>query len=185
MNKIINYISSDGTYTTFENCNYIQIELFGSHAIENNSIMLISKNKFNYVINFKWYLGKNNYPVAYNSIDNQIKFGRGITLHKLLFPNLSKGLVVDHINRNKLDNRNENLRICTAKENSYNKTKSVNSLNKYKGVSKSSNGMFKASITKDGKKIEINDIPDEKLAAQTYNLMSEELFGSFACKNNV
>jgi hypothetical protein len=41
---------------------------------------------------------------------------------------------VDHINRNKKDNRIENLREITHTNNSYNTPKSRNSTSKYKGV---------------------------------------------------
>lgn len=41
-------------------------------------------------------------------------------LHRYLLKP-SKGLTVDHINRNPLDNRKENLRRCTCRENNLNK----------------------------------------------------------------
>jgi aspartate carbamoyltransferase regulatory subunit len=74
---------------------------------------------------------------------------RSKTLHKNLLGKQEKGYVIDHINRNKCDNRLENLRVITAKENSYNRTKNANSNNKYKGVVKRGN-KYVASISKDG-----------------------------------
>jgi len=41
----------------------------------------------------------------------------GLLLHRYIM-NAPKGLVVDHINGDKLDNRKQNLQICTVKKNS-------------------------------------------------------------------
>jgi len=92
---------------------------------------------------------------------------------------IPKGNVVDHINRNKLDNRLENLRICSQKQNSYNTSKRNN---KFKGVSKMKNGWC-AKITKDGQTHIIKNIPSEHEAAKIYDMMAEELFGQYAGKN--
>lgn len=183
MNKMIACYTNDGKQSDILNCDYVQIELLGPHAKENNSAILISKSSLNLVVQFKWYLGKNNYPVTYSSWDNSIKLGRGLKLHKLLHPKLPKGYVIDHINRDRLDNRMENLRVCTQKQNSYNTSKPINSKNKYKGVTKQTNGLFTAKITKDNQVHEIKDILNEKHAGQIYDMMAEELFGEYAGKN--
>lgn len=73
------------------------------------------------VSSYNWFVDSVGYPSAY--VD-----GRAIRLHRLLLPTVQKGLVIDHKNRNKLDNRRNNLRVVTQKENCHNS--SVRSNNK-------------------------------------------------------
>lgn len=186
-NNITRYFTKDHIQVyTLEECDYIELELLGNHANTKDQIdstnMLISKQSLPLILEFNWYLSKDGYPVGY-SIDKINKRSCRCKLHQLLFPYVQKGYVVDHINRNRLDNRLENLRICTQKENSYNTTKSPNTKYQYKGVSQSKKGLWTASITKDGKKHSIKNINSEIEAAQIYDIMAEELFGEFANKN--
>ena len=62
---------------------------------------------------YRWVLNGRN--EVFTDIDN-----KKVKLHRLLL-NPQDDLVVDHINRNKLDNRRSNLRICTIAQNNYNK----------------------------------------------------------------
>lgn len=55
--------------------------------------------------------------------------GKHIKMHQFLF-----GKWYDHIDRNKLNNRQYNLRPCTAKQNIANSSKPYTGNNKYKGV---------------------------------------------------
>jgi hypothetical protein len=188
-NKLVGYYKNDGTKVIdLVDSNFVQLELIGNHAKDNSdndkdNIILVSTSILSEILHFQWYLGKTGYPVTYQSIDKKIKFGRGIKMHRLIMPKQEKGYVIDHINRNKLDNRFTNLRICTAKENSYNTTKPKNSNSKYKGVKKGKNETWIAIVSKDGKTSEIKDIQTEKQAAEIYDLMAEEMFGKFAGKN--
>lgn len=179
MEQIIGYFTHDGTpVMDIDSCDYVQLELLGNHAKEENAVALVSKESLPIVLKFKWYLSKSNYPVSYQSIDKKIKLGRGRHMHQIV-QRAPKGYVVDHINRNKLDNRLGNLRICTPKENSYNTSRR----NKYKGVRKGPGDTWIATLTKDEKKYEIKDIKTEKEAAQIYDAMAEEVFGIYAGKN--
>ena len=183
MNEILGYYKNSGEKVNYiHESNYVQIKLMGAHAHKINAIMLISTNNLSLILEFTWYLGKSGYPVAYQSIDSKIKLGRGMKVYQMIMPKIADGYVIDHINRNKLDNRIENLRICTNKENSYNTSKPKNSKNKYKGVQKCGD-KWKAVITKNNKTNEINNIASEKEAARIYDLMAEELFGKYAGKN--
>jgi len=51
--------------------------------------------------------------------------GRGYKLHSLLIGSPRDGLEIDHINRDKLDNRRSNLRIVTHKGNMENSVQSL------------------------------------------------------------
>ena len=184
------FIHSGVQVISIGEADYAQIKLAGPHAEEENAHILVSASMYGEVIKYKWYLGKHGYPVTYQSLDHVEKFGVGVKLHKMLLGYQAwvanggkKGLVIDHINRDRLDNRLENLRICTPKQNSYN-TSRRGGKSKYKGVSpQGKTGKWIASVTKDGKKHEIKDIASERDAAVIYDMMAESLFGDYAGKN--
>lgn len=66
------------------------------------------------------------YPVA--NIDSKKTY-----LHQLILGK-KKGFVIDHINRNKLDNRKCNLRFVTQRQNCCNTTLSKRNTSGYKGI---------------------------------------------------
>ena len=71
-----------------------------------------------YFAQFKWYL---NYKTGYAFRRNPLVAGHHHWLHHEVLPNLPKGYFRDHINRDRLDNRSENLRFVTYSENALNK----------------------------------------------------------------
>lgn len=89
-------------------------------------------------------------------------------LHRLI-ANSSHGKVVDHINGNTLDNRKENLRIISQKDNMKNMELFTNNKSGITGVSyKKANKKWVAQITVNGKKKHLGYFKDKDEAAKTY-----------------
>ncbi len=98
----------------------------------------------------------------------------------------ASGLVVDHINHNGLDNRKENLRICTVAENCRNSrpSKRKNKLSKYKGVSfDKKRKVYRVLIWHNKKQYFLGTFKNETEAAKAYDRKARELFGEFAYLN--
>ena len=92
---------------------------------------------------------------------------------------------VDHINRDKLDNRVTNLRYATEHENCLNKGKiQKTTSSRYKGVylCKKSN-KWRSMIQYNRKKYYLGAFVDEEDAARAYNEKATEFFKEFACLN--
>jgi len=93
-------------------------------------------------------------------------------------------LSVDHINGDKLDNRKQNLRICSHSENTKNRSKSVNKSSKYKGVNfDSKSGKWRARIKVEYKETHLGFFVEEKQAAMAYDKAALQYFGKYAKLN--
>jgi len=92
---------------------------------------------------------------------------------------------VDHINRNCLDNRKINLRVCDKSENGMNRPAQKNNKSSgFKGVSwHKSTGKYQARISFRKKAIWLGEFDDKFKAAAAYNLAAEKYHGIFACLN--
>lgn len=84
-------------------------------------------------------------------------------LHRLLM-NPPKGMEVDHINRDRLDNRRENLRVVTHRENMQNQGPEGRGKSGYRGVYQTRSGRWFAR--KDGRYLP-GSLSDTALAAFT------------------
>ncbi|MFA5753113.1 MAG: AP2 domain-containing protein [Bacteroidales bacterium] len=121
---------------------------------------------------YKWHIHSGGY------IATSIK-GNTLLLHTLI----TGSPYVDHANRDKTDNRKENLRPCTESQNQGNKISSPNR-QQYKGVSWHSIAKrWRARIKHNRceKHLGLFDTPIE--AAMAYDKKAKELFGEFARLN--
>jgi len=109
--------------------------------------------------------------------------GRSIKMHRQIM-NAPDHLVVDHIDHDGLNNRRENLRICTFAENCRNRRTSRHKSSKYKGVHcLKRNHKWAAQVTCDHKRNHLGYFGDEIDAAKAYDRAALELFGEFASLN--
>ncbi len=91
---------------------------------------------------------------------------------------------VDHINRDKADNRWENLRECTPSQNGMNCGVSPNNKTGYKGVMLTARSeKYNASIRKDGKFYDLGYFVAKEDAARAYDVAAKRLYGDFAFLN--
>ena len=98
-----------------------------------------------------------------------------------------RGLIVDHININTLDNRKANLRFATFEQNCWNSRRGINEgTSKYRGVDWMKKAKkWRAKFKHNHKMVHLGVFDDEKEAARAYNKAVSEHRGEFAVLNDV
>ena len=146
-------------------------------------IALVDDEDYERVNQYKWYASS--YPYAQRKKDKSTQ-----SMHRFILELSDPKISVDHINHNGLDNRRENMRICSQSENLRNRNKSENLSSKYKGVYFSRHAQkFKAQIQWKKNKKHISKylgyFDSEESAAIAYNVAAKKYFGEFAKLNEI
>lgn len=122
--------------------------------------IIVDKTDEHLLKEYRWRIHKQGYVVS--SVN-----GSTIRLHHLVIGFPPSGLETDHINRNKLDNRRENLRHVTHQVNLMNRE--FKNKSGYKGVYFEKNRKtkpYKTCITRNGKRINLGYYATPELASQ-------------------
>lgn len=111
--------------------------------------------------------------------------GKTYMVHRIIYElvsgeQLQEGEQVDHINRNRLDNRFENLRKCTNTQNQINSSVPKNNTTGYKGVLTTPSGKFQARLGYNGKKLYLGLFRTAEEANECVLQKTRELYGEFA-----
>ncbi len=152
--------------------------------LSQGKVAIIDSEDFYIVNKYKW-----SYRVSNGRkycASNTKEKGKSTTLHLArLIMNCPKGMTVDHINHDTLDNRKCNLRICTQAENSRN-TRPRNGTSRYKGVHKLKHyDKWRVAITVNRVKYHIGYFATQEEAALAYNKAALKYHGKFAYLNIV
>lgn len=135
----------------------------------------------------KWYALVTKHGVyAVRDVKNK-KTPRTTYLMHRVIANCPDDKVIDHINHNTLDNRRENLRVCSQSENCANTRKKSNGkTSPYKGVFYSkSHKKYRTRIMKNGKIIELGLFSNPEEASKVYNQAAKMHLGEFAYSSGV
>jgi hypothetical protein len=174
----------------------IESKKHGAHTV------LLDKEDWDKVSQYKWFLNRAHTGKLYvrANIDHpdggtlmrkiggkeyECKKQTTIALHQII-ANTPKGMYTDHKNGDTLDNRKENLRICTNAQNCWNRGKNKNNSHGYKGIKFDGRrrlAPWQAYIGYHGKRIYIGNYATAEEAARAYDKKAIELYGEYAVLN--
>ena len=143
-------------------------------------IAIIDDNDYGAVKNHNWWSSKNGQRVYAISSEN----GKTVYMHrKIIAP--EKGMHVDHIDGNGLNNSRKNLRICTRSQNVRNAKKTLSKTTSlYKGVYFDKRvKLWSSDICVDRERIRLGFFKNQEDAALAYNFAAIKHHGQFARLN--
>lgn len=156
--------------------------------IAKDAYTIVDDEDYQYLSQFKWYYNKHRGYAHFGGRHSDL-FRNKALMHRVILglnDKSSSHIEVDHINRDKLDNRKSNLRLCDHSSNQSNSKLRVNNSSGYRGVHwNKATKMWRCKITRHGKTYELGYFSDRIEAAKVYNDHSVNLFGEFAYLNPI
>lgn len=133
-----------------------------------------------------YFRDKKNNTLCIGLSKNSIK--KKLYVHRLVaeafLTNTENKYLVDHIDRNRLNNHVSNLRWATGQENDRNRSPIDDCSSKYKGVSRQKRVKpWRVTITLNGVQKHLGSFDCEHNAAMAYNEAATLYFGEYACLN--
>ncbi|MBN1795600.1 MAG: HNH endonuclease [Sedimentisphaerales bacterium] len=161
-----------------------------------NVYAIVDPDDYDYLIQFKWRYKPAPYSAYASRTVYYNKTKQNEYMHRVIMASALKeyaekygvpasDLMVDHKNRNTMDNRKVNLRIATARQNVWNSIRGKNAgKSKYKGVRwvKSFN-KWQVILYIQGRRKSFGFFEDEEAAARAYDSAAKKHRGDFAYLN--
>ena len=158
-----------------EHKNYYDIELYESNSYKVIAHAKISKQHKEMCKKIFWRLSEYGYARGYYN-------GKDIFLHKYI-TQTDKSILIDHINRDKLDCRIENLRVANFSINTLNRETPTNSKTGHKGISYDKRKeKYRAYIKINGKQLFLGYFDDIEKAIIARRASEKTLMWQFKSK---
>ena len=130
--------------------------------------VVVDNEDYESLVKFSW---------AFHHMGYAVRGKPQVSMHRVIM-NAKPGQLVDHKNRNKLDNRKQNLRFCTPRENQYNSTPRRKIL---KGIYwRESRKAWIVRVKKDGKRVFVGYFKSLSKAKVACKEAVKEFHGEFA-----
>lgn len=147
---------------------------------------LVDDGDYDWLAQWKWYSAecRNGVTYARRHISDESGMRRELSMHREIMGLSGKSPFVDHRNRNGLDNRKSNLRICSRSQNRINAAPTLGGTSKYKGVSHHGQmDKWSARLVVNGKNLYLGVYTSQREAAIAYDLSAISYYGDFAYLN--
>jgi hypothetical protein len=139
-------------------------------------VTIVDDEDYAHLVLIPWRYNNNGYAIT-------AKTAQPKAMHHYIL-HIPPNMVADHINRDRLDNRKINLRICTKLENSKNRSKRFNSKSDFRGVSYNNRDKnWAAKIWVDGKNLHLGTFSNDIDAAKAYDEAAAFYYKQFANLN--
>lgn len=159
-------LSEDGTYAIVK--------------LTQGQVTLVDVEDLEKIGEYRWYAAWNPRKHSYYAVSHgksQTGKRTHVSLSRFLL-NAPKGMVVDHVNTDSLNNSRSNLRLCSYSQNGANRGKNRCNSSGHKGIIKKGNSYI-LHIAKNGKKIYLGSYKDIDEAINEYEKAAKEINGSF------
>ena len=153
----------------------------GVGFFQNGEEFIFSPEDFDFVEKYTWFSDKRGYArtwISRNGDGQKLSLHRSI-MSRIIGSEIPAGMEIDHINRNPRDNRRENLRLCSRRENAINRSRINNTSGKI-GVQCAQNGRWISFICVYGKKIHLGTFNTYNEAVSARVEAEKKYFGEFA-----
>jgi len=151
-------------------------------------VALVDAEDFDFLNQWKWCVAKvgkcgHLYAVRCSPKSENGKKKTTVRMHRVIM-NAAPDILVDHKKHTTLDNRKQNLRTCTRKQNNSNSSSRKGSTSKYLGVSFDKNRKkWTVRVKIDGRVKSLGRFDEEREAAVVYNEAAKKHYGEFANLN--
>lgn len=169
-------------FRPFLSANGIPLKNMKEILLTRGFVAIVDESDYAWLNGFKWYAWVTKWGVypRRNVRDGKGR-QKGQLMHRLIMDVSDPQILVDHRNRNTLDCRRNNLRVCNDGESVRNRKMGLGKAG-YKGVH-FQRGRWRARVGLNGDRVHVGYFTTAIEAARAYDVEAKRLHGEFACLN--